>query len=378
MIIDRCAITKVKNPAPADHIRKRARANTNEFVLCLSVFFLLIVVPLIDLLGLASGLATLCLLTHQAVSKASVQNRHSKALSALESEADAITDSGFGRFARLVPIEGYRNCGVDLFVTATNCKDQSTQTSNANQLLSGLIDPSTYVYEYTARSVFDVGPIVSLKAIPMLDQVPGLGRPATVSFSANRVIEHLDAISPERGRKAGRGSKLSLNPDSQSGNGNGGVSNVGGWNYPNLYQMIADAGQTVVDEDVLQVFANNPNWTVTDLNVQPGDKIWIDYRADGLWTRTDGTITDYSVPFFNADGDAKYRPHDFPAASMVGRMGNGEAFFLGSRQWNFAPPQYGNLQLIFNCGHLPLGSTANAANYTDNRGSMTVRVVIAR
>ena len=143
-----------------------------------------------------------------------------------------------------------------------------------------------------------------------------------------------------------------------------------GWNYPNIYTLIANQGETVVAQDVVLVYADNPNWTSTPLQVSPGVKIWIDARAEGSWTFLTTADT-----FYNANGDPQnINATGFPTGALLGQVGN-TMFMLGTSKWNYPPPATGAFSMAMNDD---AGPGFNRPGYIGNRGFQAVRVIIAK
>lgn len=358
---------EVRNPIKK--AGRRPRGSMLELAPSIMILLVCVVFPFINLMGVVVGYATGFLITHQASRQAAAQPKFDDALAVMLSETGNLTQSGIGRFVKLKPIGGYQNGGTDLYVRATNYYSNQVQRFGPNTPLPPPIDASTFIYEYSVPGTFDVGPLVDMSTVPFLGGVPGLGPPARIRTVCDRVVEHPEGLGGGVATNDQFQSPIPpSSPSSQPTAPAGGPAALAdsGWNYPNIYQMIQSAGQTVIDETVLQVAANNANWTSTTINVPPGAKIWIDYRADGLWT------VDPSNPVFDANGLPGGNPTDgygFQEGAMLGKLDNGQPFFLGNRQWNFTPPGTGSLQLVCNDG---------PDSYVDNSGTMTVRVIVAQ
>ncbi|MFX5562770.1 hypothetical protein ABTD73_20175, partial [Acinetobacter baumannii] len=54
------------------------------------------------------------------------------------------------------------------------------------------------------------------------------------------------------------------------------------WRDPNIFQEIADRGQTVVSQNVVIVYADQP-WQNSGVNIATGQTAWIDTQAVGQW-----------------------------------------------------------------------------------------------
>jgi hypothetical protein len=138
------------------------------------------------------------------------------------------------------------------------------------------------------------------------------------------------------------------------------------WRRPNIYQQIQAAGQTVVSVNVLIVQANNSNWTPALVFTKPGEKLWIDSQAIGLWNSQPGT------QFFDANGDPANKAlasiPTLPPSSLAGKVGTSTPFLVGDDLFNYPITTVGGLSMIMNDG----------ANWTDNSGAQLVRVIVTQ
>lgn len=337
---------------------RSSRGNTAEFAVCLSIFFMMIFFPLVDLVGLATGAASVCLTAHQCAIRSATQQRFDDALSAMQQEARILVDSGFGRFAHLQPVGGYQGSGADLYIVATEFRAKQITTYGPNSAVPPPVDTLDNVYECTSKVTFDIGPTISMANVPVFANVPGLGKPWRMTLSASRAAEYPEGLEASRNVASRRGA-ANLKPDipwAEADNSNGSA-----WNYPTIYNNVVQAGQTVINEDVIQVRADNPNWTLTGLDIAPGTKIWIDYRADGQWVVGNSMV--------DADGLVNDFVGSSPRGSLMGKVGNSQPFTLGKQQWNFVPPGTGQLSLICN---------DDPSAYSKNSGLVNVRIVIAQ
>lgn len=333
--------------------------------------------PMLDLALLSTGAAIVYLTNQQTSVRASGQPRYNDALNSVFLQGSELNASALATFARVKPVGGYKNCGTDLYIQVSNYLSGTRSAIGPNTPMPPPVDTTSNIYEYMAESTYEVGPFISLKSVPFIGNIPGLGLPATIKFANHRVVEHPEGLVGLVKKPSLQGGQTKVNLSSVTGLDVPGQLTDGsgsGWNFPGIYQMIADAGQTVVAEDVITVQADNPNWTLTNLNIVPGEKLWIDYRADGLWTyRTKGSGTS---PMFNANGDPNLVTNGFNTGSMLGHLGSGAPFFLGNRQWNFIPPGTGQLGLAMNDSSGP--TIPPTSGYIGNQGVMTVRLIVAK
>ena len=162
-------------------------------------------------------------------------------------------------------------------------------TYRANTAVPPPIDPTSNVYEYVVQTDCLVGPFVALNGIPWIKDIPGLGVPAELKWSAARVANALGVAGV-----GGTVASITGSSPAQVGPGNSSSTTVSvngpGWNNPNLFEEIQAAGQTVVASDVLIVPGNAintpgapPAFTTTSFSVDPSEKVWMDTQAVGQW-----------------------------------------------------------------------------------------------
>ncbi|MBZ0189796.1 MAG: hypothetical protein K8F91_26360, partial [Candidatus Obscuribacterales bacterium] len=135
------------------------------------------------------------LVAMQTAADAGNSTSYPSALSLVESTANKLSTSGFGQFGKLQPAGGFNGCGVDLFATQENSNDGTTTTSGANSPLSLNPDVSNNIYSFDTVATFDVGPFVNMSAMPFIGDIPGVGKPARLTLSASRIIEHPESIA---------------------------------------------------------------------------------------------------------------------------------------------------------------------------------------
>lgn len=349
------------------------RLNTGsiaEFPAALATLFFFFAFPLINLAFLGTASACIYLTAVQTAISASYSQTFESALVAVSKEANYINSSGFARLVKMKPVNGYNGTGIDLYVQATGLASGS-QMYGPNTPVAGKVDTATNIYEYVSSATYEVSPFIDLSAIPLLDSVPGLGKPAILNMRAFRACEFPMGLSGPGASLIFAGGTAGTKLSDLSGlDSPGTLTNVvdSGWSNPTIYKMIAEAGQTVVREEVLTVSARNPNWTSTSLTISPGQKIWIDYKATGKWTTGDGTGSNGSnIPPFTADGlQGRGLINGFPNGAMIGKLDSSAPFLLGAQQWNMVPPGTGVFSMMIN----------DDVEFTDNQGTMTVRVIV--
>lgn len=360
---------------PAKSPRKPHGFSIAEFPPALMVFFVLTFFPLINLIGLALGTGSIALITSQAASKAAVQSTYDKSLTAAGDAASALVNSPLGRFLNIRAAGGYENRGIDLYIIASPVRGGQQNVFGPNTGLPAPPDALDYVYEYSAHSAFEVAPWVSMSGVPGLKEVPGLGKPAPIHFNWCSSIENIQAL--ETGNVAssqGGGGVGSAQPPQISNSAEAGQvlpDATGAWNYPNVYQLIEAAGQTVVSTDVLTIPANKL-MTMTNITVTNDEFLWFTFRTDGEWAV--GPLEDY--PVLTADGDSSEMNNSYkdssgtpvPLGMLVGKLTNSDYFRVG-QQLTMSSPGSGTLGLF--CADDP-------EFQNDNPGQMIVRVIVTR
>ncbi|CAN5609164.1 hypothetical protein BH11CYA1_BH11CYA1_40010 [soil metagenome] len=175
--------------------RSKYGSGLAEFIPALFVFLFIIALPLINLLTFAMGFANVGLLGTQCAVDAANASSYPDALAKVQSRATSITTSGMGRFAKMVPIGGYNGCGVNVFITETDINTKTVVEYGPNVKMTAAYDPSNKIYEYTIKTSFNIGPFMSLGAVPFVGGIPMIGVPTPVSTAAHRAVEHSEAIS---------------------------------------------------------------------------------------------------------------------------------------------------------------------------------------
>lgn len=369
---------------------RRRNGNTVEFILSIWILILFVVLPLINLSALGMGYATAMFLVHQCSTAATSQRVYEQARDNVRTTSQRLLDSPFAKFSKMVPVGGLVNSGVDLYVDATEvASGRSTVYGPNTPVPKANVDPATTVYEYRTQGCFEVGPILSMAPIPFFSYVPGLGKPATIRVSSHRTADYSDGVSGEAsGTLALQGPTTTTpnTPLSASGGGSGASSSesvLGDWNYPQIYSAIHNAGQEVIDEDVLQVPAN-ASWVSTSINPSaPGQQLWIDLRSEGVWSTQQS-----GGPTYDADGRFMRVSQDYVIArnlqgwtfesdgtatktvgNLMGKLDDGAPFIIGKLRLNFSPP---------GTGHLFLQINDDDGNLEENTGIQTVRVVLTK
>lgn len=398
-------------------VQVRARGHMSEFAICLFVLLFLALFPLVDLLGLAMGAATVCLLAHESVSQASKQESYTKALAAVQEQTESFVSSRFGQLCGLRAVNGYQNCGTDLYVVATKIEGADVVTFGPNTGVTPPIDNAS-VFEFMCKCTYDVDPWVNLGHIPGLASIPGLGKTARLSYRAYRTpelptaIESAAALAGSFGRSLAGSSPVkgslgywlkqadgsSKFPELEGGlvwqgswqNQAGGSSpfpetgmGLPVWRDPQLFNQIASAGQTIVAQEVFIVPANSP-WVSSGINASAGETVWIDSRADGMWTTSTKPLSP-PHPLTDANGNPSLPRFNLVYAgaaqgALVGCQGTLPPWVTASTG-STAPNLFTAGNTLLNFPVVIPGTVSFMINDTvlsDNAGQQIVRIVVTR
>lgn len=179
--------------------RRRGRhrgAAIAEFGPVLFIFLFFALFPLLDLMAVAVGTASIALAAKQGAAAAAASADYGSGLTAMERDVNAVRNSGFGHFLNLRPIAGYNGCGADLWIEKTDVNSPSSiQFCGPNSKAPAPIDSTQFIYEYGCYASFQIGPLCNLGAVPFIGSVPGLGPPASVRYVEMSAVEYPNGLS---------------------------------------------------------------------------------------------------------------------------------------------------------------------------------------
>ena len=254
------------------------------------------------------------------------------------------------------------------------------------------VDTVANIYELSVTSTYSVAPLINLSAVPILGAVPGLGQPVTLTFTANRPVEHPGGLQTVAAATGGAfGGPSSYFSRVLSGSATDATASNVTWRTPNIYQQIKNAHQTIVSVNVFVVQANNPNWTPSGVTVASGENVWIDTQAIGTWSyypMSQQSSSVASLVQWDANGSTFMRCSPNPDAtalggSLVGVVGGGSvasnpnAFLVGDTLTNYSLTGAGQLYMMAN---LSSGQYASAPSYgaPSSWGAQMVRVIVTQ
>ncbi len=359
-------MNKFKRSLTGSQRRMYSGSAIAEFAPTLMVLFF-ITFPLLNLLGVGCGYGAAVLAAWQGARQASTANTHDEALDVMAKESLKMINSPIGKFAKLEPIGGYSGCGCSLFIKSTNLYGTSTEDHGAN--VGVPIADSQLIYECETRGKFNVGPLIPMRFIPGLADVPGLGIPFRTQVNWHRAVEHRSMLSDGPGvlySDANHGQPPpKVEPDVAEDTNRG-------WLHKDLYDRVKGAGQQVAMQDVVRVNADQSKWSKVGMSIQQGQHLWIDTRRDDRWS--------YATDDITADGSASNvsDTNGFKLGSLIGKIG-AATFFIGRDQLGTPAPASGDLYLLMNdVSVMSNGDVQNPTEWSNNKGTMAARILVAQ
>lgn len=203
-------------------LRQERGANLAEFGPALVILFLIIFVPMLNLVAWGWGMATANFITSQSAKAAAVSENYDVALSSAVSTAADLSNSYFGRLAHLKPVDGFNDSGLDLYVVATNILTNRVTIFGPNTAVTGAIDTTNNVYEYQVQTKYEIAPFLNLGKAPMIGSIPIISKPTMLSFTSQQSAEYPNGLlgaGPATGSGATPKLKIWNAPDSTNSSG---------------------------------------------------------------------------------------------------------------------------------------------------------------
>jgi len=176
-------------------LRSLRGSNLAEFAPALFIFLILILFPFLNLFGYVCGVSTVTLIANECATAASVSPTFGGALVASSDTAMRLADSPLGKFSHLQPVAGYNGTGLDVYIAITDIASQAVTLYGPNKPLAGAADTSRKIYEYQARVNYTIAPFMNMAGIPLVRDIPILGRPAQFTFTVHKAAEYPDGLA---------------------------------------------------------------------------------------------------------------------------------------------------------------------------------------
>lgn len=367
---------------------QRGASSTAEFIPALFVLVLLFILPMLNLMPIVLGAGFTYLVSNQAATRAAGQSSYAEALLEANKEVQAFNGSAWSKLLQMTPVGGYMTNGFDLYTDETLTSGAGTTTSyGPNTAMTAIPNQQANIYEYKVHCTYSLSPFVNLSNLPFIGSVPGIGQPYLMSMNAHKAVEIPESLSGINNAVAFTGGAAPFQLDSIAGSSVPGLFTGGGpglWNRPSIYQIAENAGQTILDSDVILVDARNKGWQGTNVAVSTGNTIMVDYYAAGQWSNGIDPVTGLPKNT-DADGGPGAAFMGYPVGCMIGRIDASPPALpsylkLGKLVWSLpVGNSTSNLKMALNEGLGPLLSpTIGPSVYDDNAGFMVVRIVIAQ
>lgn len=167
-----------------------------EFGPAIWIFFVIIIIPLIDLASFMWGVGTCMMVANLSVRKATGARTYTEAIALVNSTEDDLAN--FRSFALISPSNNATR-GVALNVLGYKSAGGNVTTYTPPPVAGRIpVDRATLdstVYHYQVVAAYDVQPIFNFNSLPVFSGVPGLGQPVPVVYSGTAVVEHPEGLN---------------------------------------------------------------------------------------------------------------------------------------------------------------------------------------
>jgi len=292
-------------------------AGVSEFILALSIIFIGLVPPIIDLMGLAVSYGVTQLIARRTAARAANATDYNSALNEMQTEALALNNTSLAQYCKLAPNGGYGGCGVDLYIKETNIYTNKTTTYGPNVTLSAA-DPTTNIYECTTQCNYQVTPLISMSLIPFFSSIEGVGQPFSFGTSWNVALEHPQLLDLNSTAYGGSGSTWSMATGFGGPPSGGPSGSLTTWNLASTGTFTPSPGQTQQGSSPY-TFSLTDQYFDTSVQVVAGQRMSLQMVSSPGPGRVFGTINgvafemptntlNFSVP---VTGDLTFFPQDW-------------------------------------------------------------------
>ncbi len=150
--------------------------------------------PVLDLISFGLGVATVAAMASLGSRQAAPTATFGDAKAAAEETEKQLVS--FMRFANLTPVSG--NTGVICTVMVSPAAGNAPATIYSFAQKDTIpIDTNANVYQYVVTSQYNVLPLFNFSSIPWFTNVPALGAPVPVTYSAQVLVEHPGGLTSD-------------------------------------------------------------------------------------------------------------------------------------------------------------------------------------
>ncbi|MBK7746604.1 MAG: hypothetical protein IPI39_05120 [Candidatus Obscuribacter sp.] len=160
-----------------------------EFAAALSVFLLITLFPLIELLTTAGAYTSVWFINNCLARQMGSSTDYATGLSNISTTATQLCNGPCILFAKQCSI------GMRVYIVRTKITSGDTEFVGPNCKSLQPAEPNTYIYEYCVVSNGTIQPFIQLNSIPWLKDIPGLGKPMPVVLRSYAPVEDVSIIS---------------------------------------------------------------------------------------------------------------------------------------------------------------------------------------
>ncbi len=184
---------------------RRTGSSLAEFGPALCIFFIFILIPLLDLLSFVSGVGTAMLVANWSARQAGPCNTFTEAQASILQTENSLVN--FRKFALMKPTAPGATSGLSVRVLVTpvvggagesfDSPGAIPNTPPTDQTVPNVPAKNTMncVYQYVVTSAYDVSPLFNFGGMPFLQDVPALGKPVPVVFTSTASVEHPEGLN---------------------------------------------------------------------------------------------------------------------------------------------------------------------------------------
>lgn len=177
-------------------IRSKRGTSLAEFGPTMWCFFLLVLIPLVDLGSFLLGVGTVMLLADISARKVAGARTYTEAINIMNSTEDEM--KGFRAVAQMSPTGGLPR-GVKIQVVSNSTSGGSSTTYTPPPVPNKIpVDRTTLdsnVYNYQVTASYDVAPLFNFKNLGWFSTIPGLGKDVPVVYTSSCVVEHPNGLN---------------------------------------------------------------------------------------------------------------------------------------------------------------------------------------
>ncbi len=178
--------------------RRERGSQLAEFGPAMWIFFIIILIPLVDLMSFVAGVGTVLAVAELTARKSASARTFTEAINVMNQTEDDL--AGFRGFAKMVASgAGPRGVTIQVMSNSTSAAAGAptifAPPPVANRIPTDRATLDTTIYHYQVTAAYDVQPLFNFSGFPLLGAIPGLGTPVPVTYVSSAVVEHPDGLN---------------------------------------------------------------------------------------------------------------------------------------------------------------------------------------